>query len=94
MGVSSKTLPDLSTTLRMGFNEMRWPVLARTPYAVARSNMVTSPPPKVIDGPYLVGSVKVVRPKAEEEATKFSKPLRTKVLTAGMLKELARANLT
>ena len=61
---------------------------------MARSNIVTSPPPKVIEGPYLVGSVKVVRPKAEDEATKFSSPFKTRVLTAGMLKELARAKRT
>ena len=53
--------------------------------------MVLSPPPRVIEGPYLVGT-KVVRPKAEDEVTKPSSPFRTQSFDGEYWKELATSN--
>src|SRR3989344_5837197 len=84
LGAFSNIFPKRSFTSKIGFKLTLVPVLAKTPKAVARSSIVTSPPPKVKDGPYFVGSTKVEMPNAAADATKSERPLITRALTAGI----------
>ncbi len=68
------------------------PPFAKTPKASAMSIGLTSPPPKVIESPYLAGSVKVVIPRSVAKLIKLVVPLSAKTRTAGILKEFPSAN--
>jgi hypothetical protein len=52
----------------------------------------TSPPPKVRDSPYWVGSLKVVMPKLVAKLIKLFNPFNASTFTAGILYEFPNAN--
>src|SRR3990167_595242 len=90
---SKRTLPFLSSTFKILFNFLGLPVFAKVENACANSVIFISPPPRVRERPYLLGSSNEVIVNPAAEAINSSTPLIASIFTAGILYEFARAYL-
>ncbi len=85
-GCSKSTSPLLFCTCKMATGATFCPSLAKTPYAAAMSNGVTSPPPNVSDSPYALGSSpQVVMPSCRANSMNRGTPMSCSVRMAGTL---------